>query len=60
MTEEYNIGDTITLKVEKGGCEGCIFNDLDYDITLSCCKKIKCSSEDRSDKKSIHFVKVDK
>lgn len=59
MNEDYAIGSTITLKVEEGDCEKCVFNSLDYDIRFDCCAKIKCDSGQRKDGKNIHFVKVD-
>jgi hypothetical protein len=59
MDEDFAIGSTITLKVEEGDCEKCVFKCLDYDVRFDCCRNIKCCSVYRKDGKNIHFVKVD-
>lgn len=55
------IGSEITLKVvedKKEDCIGCFFDELQSDIYENPCKRIKCGSNERKDRKSVKFIRV--
>lgn len=55
------IGSEIILKVvedKKGDCIGCFFDELQSDIYENPCKRIKCSSNERKDRKKVKFIRV--
>ena len=55
------IGSEIILKVvedKKGDCIGCFFEELQSDIYENPCKRIKCSSNERKDRKRVKFIRV--
>ena len=58
--EELSIGSEITLKVVESECccDGCFFAELGSDINENTCKRIKCSSNERKDKKNVQFIRV--
>lgn len=57
--EDLHIGSEIVLKVvEDEGCNGCFFAELATDIYENICKRIKCSSDERKDKKDVQFKRV--
>lgn len=55
ISTEYPIGTRITLEVVEGACDDCFFSSLDYDNLIDCCKRVKCASCQRKDKKNIIF-----
>lgn len=55
------IGSEITLKVvedKKRDCIGCFFDELQSDIYENPCKRIKCGSNERKDRKRVKFIRV--
>lgn len=57
--EELPIGSEIVLKVvEDECCNGCFFNELSSEINENICRRIKCSSDERKDKKDVQFKRV--
>ena len=59
--EDLPIGAEIILKVvksEKEECNGCFFNELDTDIFVFFCKRIKCTASERKDRKNVQFKRV--
>lgn len=57
--EDLPIGAEVVLKViEHDGCEGCFFNELSSEINENICKRIKCTANERKDKKNVQFKRV--
>ena len=55
------IGSEIILKVvedKKGDCIGCFFEELQNDYYENPCKRIKCSTNERKDRKNVKFIRV--
>lgn len=58
---DISIGSEIILKVvedKKGNCIGCFFDELQSNIYENPCKRIKCSSNERKDRKKAKFIRV--
>ena len=59
--EDLPIGSEITLKVvEANGadCTGCFFDEIASTINIDMCNRIKCTSNERKDKKNVQFRRV--
>lgn len=59
ISDDIQLGTRITLQVSEGGCDDCFFNGLDYDLRVDCCKRVKCASTQRKDKKNVAFKLVE-
>lgn len=61
--EDLPIGSEITLKVVESNscdnsCDCCFFAELATDIYENVCKRIKCTANERKDKKNVQFKRV--
>ena len=62
--EDLPVGAEITLKVVEtdkdncNGCTGCFFDEISISLYDNVCNHIKCSSNERKDKKNVQFVRV--
>lgn len=59
--EDLHIGSEIILKVvEANGadCTGCFFDEIASTINIDMCNRIKCTSNERKDKKNVKFIRV--
>lgn len=58
--EDLPIGSEVTLKVVESECccDGCFFAELESNIYENICEHIKCSSNERKDKKNVQFKRV--
>lgn len=56
--EDLPIGAEVVLKVfEANGadCTGCFFDEIASNINIDMCNRIKCTSNERKDKKNVQF-----
>lgn len=59
--EDLPIGSEIILKVVETKdiiCTGCFFNEIASIINIDMCNRIKCTSNERKDKKNVQFKRV--
>ena len=57
--KELKVGERITLEaVEQYGCRGCFFDEISSTINIDICNRIKCTSNERKDKKNVQFKRV--
>ena len=59
--EDLPIGSEIILKVvETNGadCTGCFFDEIASTINIDMCNRIKCTSNERKDRKNVQFKRV--
>lgn len=59
--EDLPIGSEIGLKVvEANGadCTCCFFDEIASTINIDMCNRIKCTSNERKDKKNVQFKRV--
>ena len=57
--EDLPIGSEIVLKVvEAENCDGCFFDEIASTINIDMCNRIKCTSNERKDKKNVQFKRV--
>ena len=57
--EDLPIGAEVTLKVvEAENCDGCFFDEISSTINIDMCNRIKCTSNERKDRKNIQFKRV--
>ena len=59
--EDLHIGAEVVLKVvEANGadCTGCFFDEIASAINIDMCSRIKCTSNERKDKKNVQFKRV--
>ena len=59
--EDLPIGSEITLKVVDANgadCTGCFFDEIASTINIDMCNRIKCTSNERKDKKNVQFKRV--
>lgn len=59
--EDLPIGAEVVLKVVDANgadCTGCFFDEIVSIINIDMCNRIKCTSNERKDKKNIKFKRV--
>ena len=59
--EDLSIGAEITLKVvetKEVHCTGCFFDEISSTINIDMCNRIKCTSNERKDKKNVQFIRI--
>lgn len=59
--EDLPIGSEIVLKVveaDEFDCTGCFFDEIASNINMDTCNRIKCTSNERKDKKNVQFKRV--
>lgn len=59
--EDLPIGAEVLLKVvetEEPDCTGCFFNEISISLYDNVCNHIKCSPNERKDKKNVQFIRV--
>lgn len=59
--EDLPIGSEIVLKVvetKEYDCTGCFFDEIASSINMDTCNRIKCTSNERKDRKNVQFKKV--
>lgn len=59
--EDLPVGAEIVLKVvetKEADCTGCFFDEIANIINIETCNRIKCASNERSDKKNVIFKEV--
>lgn len=59
--EDLPIGSEVVLKVvetKEADCTGCFFDEIANCINIDMCNRIKCASNERSDKKNVIFKEV--
>lgn len=59
--EDLPVGSKIVLKVvetNKDDCNGCFFDEIASSINMDTCNRIKCTSNERKDRKNVQFKKV--
>ena len=59
--EDLPIGSEIVLKVvetKEVHCTGCFFDEISNTINIDMCNRIKCTSNERKDKKNVQFKRV--
>lgn len=62
ISDEIPVGAHLTLELvatEGDSCRGCFFEDLDSDIDIDCCQRIKCGATQRKDRKNVIFKLVE-
>lgn len=58
ISDDIQLGTRITLQVSEGGCDGCFFDELQSDIYENPCRRIKCTPNERKDRKRVKFIRV--
>lgn len=59
--EDLSIGSEIVLKVvetKEVHCTGCFFDEISSTINIDMCNRIKCTSNERKDKKNVQFIRI--
>ena len=59
--EDLPISSEIVLKVvetKEVHCTGCFFDEISSIINIDICNRIKCTSNERKDKKTVQFKRV--
>ena len=59
--EDLPIGEVVVLKVvetKEVHCTGCFFDEISSNINIDMCNRIKCTSNERKDKKNVQFKRV--
>ena len=59
--EDLPIGAEVVLKVaetKEVHCTGCFFDEISSIINIDICNRIKCTSNERKDRKNIQFKRV--
>ena len=59
--EDLPIGAEVILKVfetKEVHCTGCFFDEISSIINIDICNRIKCTSNERKDKKNVQFKRV--
>ena len=59
--EDLPIGAEVVLKVVDANgadCTGCFFDEIASTINIDMCNRIKCTSNERKDKKNVQFIRI--
>ena len=59
--EDLPIGAEVVLNVVDANgadCIGCFFDEIASTINIDMCNRIKCTSNERKDKKNVQFKRI--